>query len=122
MIDMAALLPSEILEQIAAYTEPSPSRQRDLWAMSLVSRPWYFAAISTLYSRPTISGKNFQLFVRTICPSINAHVRKTSFSSMIKELDLSRLVHDSCKSLTARILSRLKEGLEVFVAPRASFA
>ena len=67
-------------------------------------------------------GKNFQRFVRTMCPSINAHIRKTSFSNMVKELDMGNLVHDSCRSLTARILSRLKDGLEVFVAPRASFA
>ncbi|KAL9603547.1 MAG: hypothetical protein Q9219_001049 [cf. Caloplaca sp. 3 TL-2023] len=119
---MAVKLPSEILYKIVSNVELSSSRQHDLWAMALVSRSFYFTAISSLYQKPAIWGRNFQLFVRTICPSINAHVRKTSFSTMVKELDMSRLVHDSCKSLTARILSRLKEGLEVLVAPRASFA
>ncbi|KAL8925863.1 MAG: hypothetical protein Q9172_002067 [Xanthocarpia lactea] len=41
---------------------------------------------------------------------------------MVKELDMSKLVHDSSKSLTSRILGRLKDGLEIFVAPQASFA
>lgn len=105
-----------------AYVEDFPDRQRDIWAMTMVSRAWYSAAISSLYHRPAISGRNFALLVRTLCPSVIAHVRKTSFSTMVKELDMSRLVHDSCKSLTARILSRLKYGLKVFIAPRASFA
>ncbi|KAL8904674.1 MAG: hypothetical protein Q9207_003124 [Kuettlingeria erythrocarpa] len=119
---MPSDLPAEVLLQIVAYVEKSPDRQRNIWAMTMVSRAWYSAAISSLYHSPAISGRNFTLFVRTLCPSVIAHVRKTSFSSMVKELDMSRLVHDSCKSLTARILSRLKSSLEVFIAPRASFA
>lgn len=119
---MASDLPAEVLLQIVAYVEEFSDRQRNIWAMTMVSRAWYSSAISSLYHSPAISGRNFTLFVRTLCPSINAHVRKTSFSSMVKELDMSRLVHDSCKSLTARILSRLKSSLEVFIAPRASFA
>ncbi|KAL8782064.1 MAG: hypothetical protein Q9213_005736 [Squamulea squamosa] len=35
---------------------------------------------------------------------------------------MSKLVHDSSKSLTSRLLGRLKDGLDVFVAPQASFA
>ncbi|KAL8653715.1 MAG: hypothetical protein Q9210_001944 [Variospora velana] len=62
------------------------------------------------------------MFVRTICPSINAHIRRTKFSTMVKNFNMSYLVHDSSRSLTARILTRLKEGLEVFAAPRTSFA
>lgn len=121
---MAAALPPEVLLQIVANVEafPWPYDQRDLWALTMVSRSWYSAAIPALYRRPYISGGNFGLFVRTICPSVNAHVRKTSFSTMVKDLSLGYLVHDSYRSLTARILSRLKGGLEVFIAPRASFA
>lgn len=115
-------LPIEILCQIVNHVQLFPSSQRDLWAMALVSRTWYAAAIAPLYIKPGISGKNFGCFVRTLCPSINAHIRKTSFSSMVKELNMSNLVHDSSKSLTSRILGRLKDGLEVFVAPQASFA
>ncbi|KAI4288222.1 MAG: hypothetical protein L6R35_002521 [Caloplaca aegaea] len=41
---------------------------------------------------------------------------------MVKNLNMSSLIHDSSRSLTARILIRLKEGLEVFDAPCTSFA
>ncbi|KAL8800224.1 MAG: hypothetical protein Q9223_007341 [Gallowayella weberi] len=114
-------LPTEILLQIVTYVHGFSSAQRDLWAMTLVSRSWYAAAVTTLYRKPEISSKNFNLVVRTLCPSINAHIRKSSFSSMIEELDMSRLVHDSSRSLTSRILGRLKDGLAGFVAPQSSF-
>ncbi|KAL8692927.1 MAG: hypothetical protein Q9224_003861 [Gallowayella concinna] len=114
-------LPTELLFQIVTYVHGFSSAQRDLWAMTIVSRSWYAAAITPLYSKPDISGKNFNLFVRTLCPSINAHIRKTSFSSMVEELDMSSLVHDSSKSLTSRILGRLKDGLQAFIAPQSSF-
>ncbi|KAL8766812.1 MAG: hypothetical protein Q9194_006161 [Teloschistes cf. exilis] len=122
-------LPLEILEQVATHVNDLESedgswlvRQRGLWAMTLVSRTWYAAAITKLYHSPGIRGKNFQLFVRTLCPSINPHIRKTDLSTMIKVLNMSYLVHDGSKSLTSRILGRVKDGLEVFVAPQASFA
>lgn len=114
--------PLEILCQIAPYVKSFSSSQRDLWAMTMVSRSWYSAAIHLLYRKPDITGKNFQLFVQTLCPSINPHIRKTDFSSMVKVLDMSKLVHDGSKSLTSRILGRLREGLEVFIAPQSSFA
>ncbi|KAI4234906.1 MAG: hypothetical protein LQ349_003491 [Xanthoria aureola] len=120
--DRVPALPIEVLCQVVDYLHFFPSAQRDLWALTLVSRSWYAAAVAPLYKKPDISGKNFGLFVRTLCPSINAHIRKTSFSSMVKELNMSKLVHDSTKSLTSRILGRLKDGLEIFVAPQASFA
>lgn len=41
---------------------------------------------------------------------------------MVKILDMSMLVHNGSKSLTARILRRCKESLEEFVAPQVSFA
>ncbi|KAL9605611.1 MAG: hypothetical protein Q9179_001190 [Wetmoreana sp. 5 TL-2023] len=115
-------LPSEILIQIAEYVACLPSSQKDLWAMTRVSRSWYAAAVPALYHSPNITGRNFQLFVRTLCPSINPHLRKTDFSAMIKVLDMSKLVHDGSKSLTSRILGRVRDGLEVFVAPQSSFA
>ncbi|KAI4284976.1 MAG: hypothetical protein L6R38_001044 [Xanthoria sp. 2 TBL-2021] len=120
--DMVPCLPIEVLCQVVNYVEFLSSAQRDLWALTLVSRSWYAAAVASLYKKPDISGRNFGLFVRTLCPSINAHIRKTGFSSMVKELNMSKLVHDSSKSLTSRILGRLKDGLEIFVAPQASFA
>nr|POE58048.1 f-box protein [Quercus suber] len=41
---------------------------------------------------------------------------------MVKELNMASLVHQGSKSLTARILGRVKGNIEVFVAPVASFA
>ncbi|KAL8691516.1 MAG: hypothetical protein Q9218_003282 [Villophora microphyllina] len=123
-------LPAEILIQVAEYVNHSTCRgsgsgapnQRGLWAMTMVSRSWYAAAVPELYRSPEISGKNFKMFVRTLCPSINPHIRKTDFSDMVKVLDMSYLVHDGSKSLTSRILGRVRDGLEAFVAPQASFA
>ena len=114
-------LPPEVLLEVVSYLK-TWTCQRDLWAMTLVSRSWNSAAIQELYRSPKISGKNFQCFVRTLCPSINSHIRRTSFSTMVKVLDMSNLVHDGSKSLTSRLLGRLKDGLEDFVAPQASFA
>jgi len=41
---------------------------------------------------------------------------------LVRVLDMSMLVHNGSRSLTARILGRLKGSLEYFVAPQASFA
>ena len=115
-------LPLEILQQILSYVAHSPSSQITLHAFSLASRSWYYAAIPLLYNAPRISGKNYDLFVRTVCPSINAHIRTNGLSELVKTLDMSSLVHNGSKSLTARLLGRVKGHLEVFVAPQASFA
>ena len=115
-------LPPEILDQIFSYVAQFPSSQTTLFSLLLVSRSWYYAAIPVLYNSPRISGKNYDLFVRMVCPSINAHIRSNGLSELIKTLDMSSLVHNGSKSLTARLLGRVKGHLEVFVAPQASFA
>lgn len=115
-------LPLEIIYQIISYIPRRKENQKTLWACSLVSRSWYSATIRTLYSRPYIQGRNFQEFVAVICPSKNAHVRRSQLAEMVKALDMGTLVHDGSKSLTARILGRLKGNLEEFVAPQASFS
>lgn len=102
-------------------------------------------AIEPLYEAPYLQGAAYDLFVRTISPSVNARIkvlfssrsssllpikkyekltkRKPSpLSSLVKELDLSHIVHQGAKSTTARLLGRTKSSLEVFVAPQASFA
>ena len=114
-------LPIEVLVQIV-NSIPCEDEQVTLWACTLVSRAWYDASIAELYSAPIIETRNFQRFVRTVCPSINAHVRHSACADLIRVLDLSLLVHDSNNSLTARLLGRTKENLEEFVAPAASFA
>lgn len=112
-------LPPELLDQIFSHvTRPS---QQTLHAAALVSRAWYRTAIRRLYQRPEVTGKHFNAFVRTVCPSINAHVRYNGLADLIKRLDLSSLVHHASKSLTARVLGRVKHNLEEFIAPQASF-
>ncbi len=115
-------MPLELLDEIFSYVSHFPSSQLDLCACSYVSRSWYLASARFLYRSPRISSRNFDQFVRTICPSVNAHIRTNGLSELVRVLDMSMLVHNGSRSLTARILGRLKGSLEYFVAPQASFA
>lgn len=115
-------MPLELLDGIFSFVSHFPSSQLDLCACSYISRSWYRASARFLYRSPRISGRNFDQFVRTICPSVNAHIRTNGLSEFVRVLDMSRLVHNGSRSLTARILGRLKGSLEYFVAPQASFA
>lgn len=115
-------MPLELLMEIFSYVSHFSSSQLALCACTYVSRSWYLASARFLYRSPYISGRNFDQFVRTICPSVNAHIRTNGLSELVRVLDMSRLVHNGSRSLTARILGRLKGGLEDFIAPQASFA
>lgn len=115
-------LPDELLLEILSYFPPRPASQSDLYRFCLVSRQWYDLGISHLYEHPILVGSAYQLFVRTICPSINAHIRKSELASLVRTLDLGSIVHQGSKSVTARLLGRTKASLEYFVAPQASFA
>jgi len=59
-----------------------------------------------------------------VLPPVFANVlnQPAALASLVKELDLSHIVHQGNKSTTARLLGRTKASLEVFVAPQASFA
>lgn len=115
-------LPGELMLEVLSYLSVTkPSTQATLYSVCLVSSDWYDAAIARLYYQPYIHGKNFALFVRTICPSINAHIRKSDLAGLVHVLDMSRLVHHSSKSTTARILGRVKPNLTWFRAPASSF-
>jgi hypothetical protein len=115
------LLPAEIIFQITSFI-PLRSSQSTLWACTLVSRAWYASSIARLYNYPHITPTNFSSFVSTICPSKNARIRHTPLSALVLHLDMSELVHNSSRSLTARLLGRLKGNVEEFIAPQASFA
>ena len=121
----APALPLEIANQIVSYLSSglhyTTADQESLRACTLISRTWYSAAIGLLYEHPLILGKKYEQFVRSICPSINTHVRKNGLADLVKVLDLGRLVHHGSKSTTARLLGRVKQNIEVFVAPQATF-
>ncbi|KAE8448994.1 hypothetical protein EG329_008582 [Mollisiaceae sp. DMI_Dod_QoI] len=116
------LLPSEVISDILSYIPRRVSAQGTFWACTMVSRAWYSASIALLYERPYLNGSNFAEFVTTVCPSKNAHIRQSALSVLVKRLDMGELVHNSSRSLTARLLGRLKGNIEEFVAPQASFA
>ncbi|KAK5113178.1 hypothetical protein LTR85_010996 [Meristemomyces frigidus] len=115
-------LPDEIIIQVLEYITRLKDSQRTLASCCLLSRQWYDAAVPLLYAQPYLYGKNFDPFVRTMCPSINLHVRKSPLSELVKVLNMASLVHQGRPSLTARLLGRAKGSLEEFVAPQASFA
>lgn len=116
-------LPSEIIAHILAYISSCDAAhtQSTLHACTLVSRAWHAAGTPLLYAHPRIAGSSFDLFVRTICPSKMAHHIYTPLAPLVRTLDLSALVHEATKSLTARLLGRLKGSLHAFVAPAWSF-
>jgi hypothetical protein len=115
-------LPDEIVLEILSYVVHTPEAQKSLYTCCLVSWQWYTAALPFLYAFPKIYGKNYDPFVRTICPSINLRVKQSPLAGLVKILNLGLLVHHSSKSVTARVLRRTEGSLEEFVAPQASFA
>jgi hypothetical protein len=86
------------------------------------TRQWYDVGISYLYEAPFLTGHAYTLFVRTVCPSVIPHVKRSELAGHVKELDLSLIVHQGSKSTTARLLGRTKNNLRLFIAPQASFA
>ncbi|KAI9640338.1 hypothetical protein NHQ30_011080 [Ciborinia camelliae] len=116
------LLPLEIISHILSYIPHRVDTQSTFYSCTLVSRLWYFASISLLYERPYLSGGNFNAFVTTVCPSKNAHIRQSALAPLVRRLDMGELVHNSSRSLTARLLGRLKGNIVEFVAPQASFS
>jgi hypothetical protein len=116
------LLPTEIISHILSYIPGRENTQSTFWACCLVSRTWYSASIALLYDRPYLNGGNFAEFVTTVCPSKNAHIRQSTLAVLVRRLDMGELVHNASRSLTARLLGRLKGNIEEFVAPQASFA
>ncbi|KAL6229673.1 hypothetical protein BDW75DRAFT_224746 [Aspergillus navahoensis] len=117
-------LPTEIVVQILdEVAADEAARQRTLHACCLVSRQWYTCAITLLWAEPRInSGSSFTKFANTISPPIGVRKSKWNLGALVRKLDLSSLVHHSSPSLTARLLGRVKKNLEIFIAPRASFA
>ncbi|KAB2580538.1 F-box protein [Lasiodiplodia theobromae] len=115
-------LPDEIVLEILSHIPHTKESQSDLWSFCLVKRQWYNVAISRLYEEPWLEGSNFDPFVNTICPSRNLHIKNSELAGLVRVLDLKRIVHQSTKATTARLLGRTKSNLEVFIAPQSAFA
>ena len=90
--------------------------------LTYIYRQWYDVSIERLYQSPYLYGSSYVPFIRTVCPSILAHIKKSELAGLVKVLNLSHIVHQGNKSTTARLLGRTKASLEVFIAPQASFA
>src|SRR5690242_15457905 len=142
MTGNANYLPDEILLEVLAYIEAWDirSKQSTLANFSYVNRcvapllspplpdleadreplrQWYDVAIQPLYDSPYLTGRAYELFVRTICPSVLAHIKKQNLANLVRVLDLSHIIHQGTKSTTARLLGRTKAGLQIFIAPQA---
>lgn len=107
----ANYLPDELLLEILTYIPPGPETQETLATWCLVSRQWYDVAIQRLYEAPFLAGKAYDLFTRTICPSINVHIKKSELAGLgtynMQPLSLtfvlySRVPSQSFGSLTYR--------------------
>ncbi|KAF2642978.1 hypothetical protein P280DRAFT_446141 [Massarina eburnea CBS 473.64] len=118
----ANYLPDELLLEILNHIPRDAENQHGLGTFCAVNRQWYDVGIATLYEAPHLWGAHFDLFVRTLCPSINTRIKKSELAGLVKSLNLSYIVHQSTKAVTARMLARTKHSLEVFIAPQASFA
>ncbi|KAH7405751.1 hypothetical protein DE146DRAFT_690543 [Phaeosphaeria sp. MPI-PUGE-AT-0046c] len=123
-MEYANYLPDELLLEVLEYIEhwQTKDRQSTLARFCGVNRQWYDVGVRKLYEAPYLSGRAYEYFVRTVCPSVIAHIKPSSLSGLVKVLDLSYIVHNSNKATTARLLNRTKPSLETFIAPQASFA
>lgn len=110
-------IPTELLWMILSHVQELPNPQETLASCSLVCRQWCSAATFLLYQKPKILPKNFHAFAEAITSPNLPRARKGDLGQYVRRLDLSDLVHHSTKSLTARLLRDVREGLEVFIAP-----
>lgn len=119
-------LPTEIVIQIVSLVDRSLSgyeRQKALYTICLISHQWYSAALSFLYVRPRLEkGNTYRKFTATLCPPAGAPKTSKDLGGLVRRLDLSRLVHHSSNSMTARLIGRVKDNLEVFIAPASGFS
>ena len=102
-MSFANYLPDELLLEILEYVEAweTHERQASLAGFCCVSRQWYDVGIRKLYESPYLSGRAYELFVRTICPSVIPRIRPSSLAGLVRVLDLSHIVHNSNKATTA---------------------
>ncbi|KAJ5266717.1 hypothetical protein N7478_009525 [Penicillium angulare] len=124
-------LPTEVVMEIANWVNGTAmrwsrrQRQSVLYNFCLVNRQWYSVGIEKLYQSPILwTGNSFEKFTRTICPSSKEKKSgmKMDLGSLIHNLDLKKLVHQSSNSKTSRLLKKASPNLTTFEAPRVSFS
>jgi len=128
------ILPDEILVQVTNYlldedesfrfSRPllSPPKTQLMFAtLCRTNKQWYRISVPNLYANPWLYGHNYQLFVRTVCPTSNESARRSDLARFVKQLDLRLLVHQGSISTTAQLIGRTKANLEVFRAPSSTF-
>ena len=121
----APTLPLEVIILILSFVTcwaPDLERQTTLWTCCLISKIWHQATIADLYCQPVLSNRNFDRFVRTICPRSGSRMRQTGLEDLVKDLNMGGLAYESSKSQTARLLRRCSRNLECFVGPAVSFS
>lgn len=100
-------LPYELIEMIVAKC---PRR----FPLLFINSQWYNATLSHMYSRPTLTSKNFAQFVEAI-------TRDRRLGSFVTDLDLVDIAQMGKNSMTARLLRRCSPRLERFIAPQGHF-
>jgi hypothetical protein len=80
--EYANYLPDELLLEVLSYIRPGRQSQSLLANFCLVSRQWYEIGIERLYEAPYIAGKAYDLFVRTICPSVLTHIKRSELAGL----------------------------------------
>lgn len=100
-------LPFELVEMIAARC----SRR---FPLLFVNSQWFFASLPYVYSRPSLTSKNFAHFVEAI-------TRDRKLGGYVTELDLVGIAQMGKNSMTARLLRRCSPRLERFIAPQSHF-
>ncbi|RMZ86133.1 hypothetical protein DV737_g34, partial [Chaetothyriales sp. CBS 132003] len=120
-------LPPEIIQVVIGFLDRQliqdlAQRQRSLWACCLLSRAWYSGTVKALYRWPLLTGRNFDHFIRTLCPAVHSDTRAIGLERLVVDLDMGALAYESSKHLTARLLRRARHSLETFVAPARSFS
>jgi hypothetical protein len=118
-------LPSETIDNIVdlvAGQQDEKARQARLWSLCLVSRDWYSVAVKHLYRSPVLGTRNFDLFIRTLCPPLNSKVRYVGLEDLVEDLRMGDLAYVTSSSMTARLLRRTKKSLVTFEAPSHSMS
>lgn len=83
----ANYLPDELLLEVLSYIPECPASQTTLARFCIVNKQWYNISIQRLYEAPYLVGQAYDLFVRTICPSVLPHIKRSELAGLGKLSD-----------------------------------